>query len=319
MAVTLKAIAAGNTNVAAKWEELPGTSAPNKNATVSATGSSKTILLTGDRHLEFTVGVTFWLKDNVNDLDCTVVSSSFVSPNTVIIVSTVIADGTAGNALLHRVPVATDNADLNACAMVQVGALTLASLVDVATGGSLDLTGAFTCPLVTDAALTCSSASVVITTGTAPNGILNSTAGNGLDLAAGADVILTGDVINSGAGKGIYFSAGRITAWIGNSINSDAGYGVYFNADGRIVTWTGNSTNSGAGYGVYFNAGGLIEVWNLTGPTTGNSNDATTGLGTITNVVLSSPTASMVWGATDLAPLSISNLDDLFQVFRIGG
>jgi hypothetical protein len=44
MAYTIKAIAAGDVSDDADWQELPGTAAPNKNATVSAT-ADHTILL----------------------------------------------------------------------------------------------------------------------------------------------------------------------------------------------------------------------------------------------------------------------------------
>jgi len=123
MATTIKTIAAGAVDTAAKWQELPGTAAPNKNATVSATGSNYTVLLTGDRHSEFTIGTTFRLVDNVNDLECTVgdADASYVAPNTVIVVSTVIADGTAGNALLHRKPVAGDAVEIQHAMTIGTG------------------------------------------------------------------------------------------------------------------------------------------------------------------------------------------------------
>ena len=167
MAITLKAIAAGTTADPTKWQEVDGGAyASYPNATVSATASTKTILLTGDRHLEFTTGVTFVLTDNVNsNVECTVASNAtFSAPDTIIVVTETIANGTAGHAMLHRVPdpneeTTRDIVDLNSWNVTQVGAAFYAGLVDSYGdgGGVFEITDDFTCRGDCEAPLSCNT------------------------------------------------------------------------------------------------------------------------------------------------------------------
>ena len=150
MSTTLKAVGGGSSNIANRWLEEAGSSYPNANATISATANTKTILLTGDRHLEFTEDVSFWLLDDVNTprIALTVAAdATFVSPNTVIVVNETIQDGTVGNAMKYRAPVAADDVDIAGFAIVQAGGpLSFVSLIDTGeTKGTFEITNNFTC------------------------------------------------------------------------------------------------------------------------------------------------------------------------------
>ena len=158
MPVTLQAVVAGNSNVAAKWCENPG------EAIVAIDNGDGTVTVAGEVATKYTVGKTFRLigTDSGNDDGPYEVASRTESGGNTIIVTTVAPpydDVTAaGYAQVHRVPVATDEVDINGLAMVQAGgALTLVSMIDSLSAtlpGTFTLTNDdFTCDTVTDVAL----------------------------------------------------------------------------------------------------------------------------------------------------------------------
>ena len=146
------------------------------------------------------------------------------------------------------IPGASDNVDLNGQAVTLTNTLTLASLVDVATGGSLDLGAGvtFTCRSVTDAALITSAAGVVVDCD------VTLTTGNGLTINAFGEVTIQGTWDNSGGGYCVY-NSGTVTDFSGELNNSSDGYGA-FNG-GTWYDFSGSIENSSSGYGAY-NYGG---------------------------------------------------------------
>jgi hypothetical protein len=169
------------------------------------------------------------------------------------------------------VPGASDNVDLNGKAVTLTNSLTLASLVDVATGGSLDL-GAnvtFTCRAVTNAALSTSAAGVVVDCD------YKLTTGNGLTISAGGAATIAGTWSNSGSGYGVYNEYGTVTDFSGTLNNSGSGYGVG-NIGGTVTDFTGTLNNSGSGYGAY-NVGGTVTDF------TGTLNHSGSGVGVFNN------------------------------------
>jgi hypothetical protein len=146
------------------------------------------------------------------------------------------------------VPGAGDNVDLNGKAITLTNTVTVASLVDVATGGSLDLGAGvtFTCRAVTNAPLTTSAAGVVVDCD-----VVNTTIGNGLTIAAGGEVTIQGTWDNSGSGYGVYNNGGTVTDFSG-TLNNSGGFGVY-NFTGTVTDFSGTLNNSGSGYGAFNN------------------------------------------------------------------
>jgi hypothetical protein len=146
------------------------------------------------------------------------------------------------------IPGASDHVDLNGKAVTQTGTVSCASLVDVATGGSLVL-GAnvtFTCRAVTNAPLETESTGVVVDCD------YKLTTGYGLTILVDGEVTIQGTWNNSGSDCGVV-NAGTVTDFSGTLNNSGDGYGVV-NA-GTVTDFSGTLNNSGSGYGAYNNGG----------------------------------------------------------------
>ena len=149
---TIKANAAGSTGDLSKWNEDPG------DAIETSDSVAKLFSLTaaqGDKTTKYTAGVTFTVTGSGTTPTCdgeyTVVSSSFESPYTLIVVASVPADSATGYIKKHRVPAAADVVDINGKRVVQDGAFTaVAEIKDVAASGKFVVTGPFTPTLVTD-------------------------------------------------------------------------------------------------------------------------------------------------------------------------
>ncbi len=148
------------------------------------------------------------------------------------------------------IPGASDNVDLNGAVVTQTGTVTCASLVDVATGGTLTLgaNASFTCRAVTNAPLETASAGVVLDCD------YTLTTGNGLMILAGGEATIAGAWINSGGGSGIDNEGGTVTDFSGSIVNSGAGYGAY-NYAGTWTDFSGTLNNVGNGYGAYNDGG----------------------------------------------------------------
>jgi hypothetical protein len=160
---------------------------------------------------------------------------------------------------------------LNSKAVTQTGVVSCASLVDVATGGSLTFgtNASFTCRAVTNAPLATASAGVVVDCD------YKLTTGNGLTISAGGEVTIAGTWSNSGSGYGVYNESGTVTDFSGTLNNSGSGYGVG-NIGGTWTDFTGTLNNSGSGYGAY-NVGGTVTDF------TGALNNSGAGIGVFNN------------------------------------
>jgi hypothetical protein len=165
------------------------------------------------------------------------------------------------------VPGATDNVDLNGQAVTITGTVTCASLVDAATGGSLDFVAnaSFTCRAVTNVPLSTSAAGVVLDCD-----YMLTTSFDGLTINPGGEVTIAGTWANSGDNSVVNNVEGTVTDFSGTLNNSGSGYGV-FNY-GTMTDFTGTLNNSGDGYGV-FNSGGTVTDFS------GTLNNIGTGYG----------------------------------------
>jgi hypothetical protein len=177
------------------------------------------------------------------------------------------------------IPGASDHVDLNGKAITLTNSLTLASLGDVATGGSLDLgVGVtFTCRAVTNAALTTSAASVVVDCD------VTLTTGNGITINAGGEVTIAGTWSNSGDGYGVVNGSGTWTDFTGTLNNSGEGYGVYNYGGGTVTDFSGTLNHSGGGYGVVNGGGGTVTDFSGTLNHSGGGYGVVNGSGTWTD------------------------------------
>jgi hypothetical protein len=167
------------------------------------------------------------------------------------------------------IPGASDNVDLNGKAVTMTGTVTFASLVDVATGGSLTFgaNASFTCRAVTNAPLETASAGVVVDCD------YKLTTGNGLTILAGGEATIAGTWSNSGSGLGVYNNGGTVTDFSGMINNSGSSYGAY-NASGTWTAFSGTLNNSGDGNGVGNDGGTWTDF-------TGTLNNSGGGYGVI--------------------------------------
>jgi hypothetical protein len=185
-----------------------------------------------------------------------------------------------------------DHVDLNGKAITLTNSLTLSSLGDVATGGSLDLgtNVTFTCRAVTNAALSTSATGVVVDCD------YTLTTNNGFTINTGGEATIAGAWNNSGAGYGVYNNGGTVTDFSGTLHNSGSGYGAL-----NYATWTdfsGTLNNSGTGYGVF----NYLSTWT---DFTGTLNNSGSGYGAFNggtwtdfsgNLVLSSANVEAIDG-----------------------
>jgi hypothetical protein len=151
------------------------------------------------------------------------------------------------------IPGASDHVDLNGKAVTLTNSLTLASLVDVATGGSLDL-GAnvtFTCRAVTNAALSTSAEGVVVDCDYTLTALID-----GFMINYGGEATIAGTWNNSGSGYAVYSSGGTVTDFSGTMNNSGSGGGVAAAVGGQIDDISGVVNNSSSGSGVH--CGGIM-------------------------------------------------------------
>jgi hypothetical protein len=145
------------------------------------------------------------------------------------------------------VPGASDHVDLNGKAVTMTGTVTCASLVDVATGGLLDLGAGvtFTCRAVTNAPLTTSAAGVVVDCDVT---VTNYPSSCGLRIYSGGEVTIAG-TWNNNSLYGVFNNGGTVTDFSGTLNNSGSGYGVLNYVGCTWTDFSGTLNNSGSGYG----------------------------------------------------------------------
>jgi hypothetical protein len=289
MSTTLKAIAAGNSNVATKWQEIA------EQNIVSIVASTKTIKVSGAFWAGLASGDKFTLTGTAGGTnDGAYVVETVVNYDEVTTVTAPAADDATGTgtSALNRVPVSTDEIDLNGYSMVQAGGdFEVVAIVDVATGGLFTITDTFTVTRsVTDAALYCnatvdtisiyawyySGSGSAITVGAAGN--ITSISIDGSSTAIDMD----------GSTGSALTNAGTIGTYSAGFNNGYASSNYMIKNTGDITTISGYGANSA--YGIHNNGGTIGDISLFDSPsyyTVGIYNEA----GTIGDI-------SGFWGAT---------------------
>jgi hypothetical protein len=176
------------------------------------------------------------------------------------------------------IPGASDNVDLNGKAITLTNSLTLASLVDVATGGSLDLGAgvAFICRAVTNAPLTTSAEGVSVDCDytltmyaygfTINSGGVVAIQGTWSNSAAGSCFINSGTItdisgtVNNSGNEGIFNYYGTITD-ISGTVNVYENHQGILNDYGTITDISGTvNVHGGGGQGINNNAGTITDI-----------------------------------------------------------
>jgi hypothetical protein len=177
------------------------------------------------------------------------------------------------------VPGATDDVEVAGYALTQGTVAQLKSLVDTTGGGTLTLTGSFTCPDVQEVPLVVPdgvTATISFGTSGVDPGCQYSESGYAIECQSGGTVTnVVGDIENTGEGYGLD-NDGTVTDFSGSLVNSGAGNGV-FNNFGTVTDFSGSLVNSGAGMGFWNGAtvSDFSGTLTNTGTGTGFSNEAT--------------------------------------------